>query len=182
MSLHEDYILSVEQPQKPQCRASSVGTAQPSVELTPTTPRKDRPNRLKRSVATPLSKTGLVDDVQRDALPIGCTPEVHLETVVSMDWVCIASRNMEYSVLRVVIYHLSVSALSHPTVIPARHRAYEILLTKDVKMLRCIGRYRASLGSVWVIFRQLSNSFVAKRAIACSSSAAGMSIFSAKKA
>lgn len=65
---------------------------------------------------------------------------------------------------------------------PDLHRANAFLPTEDFNSLRRMCWYCASIDCLWRIFPELSNSFVAKMAIACASRDFGMFLFSSKKA
>lgn len=104
-SFYRDYILPVEQPQKRERRASSVGATQLSVALVQTTPRKAKPRRHEKSVAPALSEMGLPDDAQSDAQRVGYTAEAPFENRVSMDWVCGVRRPTKVFILCVSNKH-----------------------------------------------------------------------------
>lgn len=74
------------------------------------------------------------------------------------------------------------SALPQPAEIPSRHRAYVSLSMEDVKTLRRIGWNWTAFVSMRSIFPELSNSVVAKNALARASSDFIMSFFGAKNA
>lgn len=69
---------------------------------------------------------------KRNFLSFGCTVEAHFGNTVLMDWVHNAKRPTKFSILRVAIKHLYVSALLQAAMLLACHRGYVFFSMKDV--------------------------------------------------
>lgn len=110
VSLEKEYIPPVERPRKCQHRTSSVGGTEPSIKLIPTTPRKAKLGRCNKSEAHLSSEMVFFNDIQRDALLVGCTAEASFETKVLLDRDHDAKMTLKISILCVVNKPMSVSA------------------------------------------------------------------------
>lgn len=77
VNFDENCMFLFKWPQKRQLRESSVDATQPSMQLIPDIPQKGKPGRHHKSVAAPLTVTGLFDYAQRDSPPLRCTTKAH---------------------------------------------------------------------------------------------------------
>lgn len=134
ISLVEFCTYPVEWPRKRQRKASPVCAPQPRVDLIPTTPRKAKHGRCKKSVSLPSNKTGLFDIANRVVLTVGCTAKAPFEDWLPVDLVCNAKKPTDGSVLRVSNKHQSLSAFLQATITPTRHRSYGSLSMKNVQI------------------------------------------------
>lgn len=94
------------------------------MELTPTLPLKTELSCRKKFVALPSSGTGLLDDAQHDALPVGCTAEAPSENKLLLDCVCDARKVSEFSIFSVANKCLAEFTFLLAAIIPGCHHGY----------------------------------------------------------